>query len=104
MKRFLFLIGITVLLGSCFAGKPVYMDDWEGDYDLRKNDYCCDTVTNVKLNVTKSEVDRYRWKLFFLGSQHKDTIYGEAYYVKNKLSFFVENVDVANSLFAGPVN
>ena len=104
MKRLLFLIGITFLLDSCFTGKLVYMDEWEGDYDLRKNDYCCDTVTNVRLSVTRNQVDKYQWKLFFIGGQNKDTIYGEAYYVKNQLSFFVENVEVATSFFVRPVN
>src|SRR6187455_1943449 len=104
-KGFLSIIGVSVFFASCFSSKNlVYRDDWEGDFDLRKNDYCCDTVTDVRLKVERDEAEQYHWKLFSRTGQGNDTIYGKAYYVKNKLSFFVENVGVADHFFVRPVN
>lgn len=93
-----------ILLSSCGTSRHlVYIDDWEGSYTLREYNSCCDSSTQVKMKLTKTSANEYEWKMFFTRSS-TDTIFGKALYQKNKLKFFIINVDVANRYFENSVS
>ncbi len=91
-------------LASCSTpSKLFYNDDWEGSYTLVEYNCCGDTATKVKLNIVRTAVDNYSWRLFF-DDATADTIIGNASYNKNKLKFFVDNTEVANRYFVKNVS
>lgn len=96
-KLKLYFIGLTFLL-SCKATKnQVYIDDWQGKYDLVEHNSCCNEIKKVKLFVYKIHADSYQWKLF--NEVNKDTLAGTALYLKNKLSSYVDDVKIAQIFF-----
>lgn len=104
MRVLIFIFSIIILLNSCGISKHlVYIDDWEGNYTLRKNDNCCDTATQVKIKLMKRSPNEYDWKLFFTRAD-TDTIFGKAVYRQNKLNFYVVNADVADRFFENAVS
>lgn len=103
MKVLVFIFSFIFLLSSCGVSKHlVYIDDWQGNYTLREYNSCCDTATQVKMELTKTNTNEYDWKLFFT-KNNTDTIYGKALYQKNKLNFFVANAEVGNKYFENAI-
>lgn len=105
MRKIVLVLFSIVLVSSCSSSKKlVYLDEWEGNYVLRKFDSCCDSAMTVSMQVSRENTDRYSWKMFYSEGRKTDTIYGKALYAKKKIGFFVENADDAATLFAKPVS
>ena len=103
MRILVFIFSFIFLLNSCGVSKHlVYIDDWQGSYTLREYNSCCDTATQVKMRLMKTNPNEYDWKLFFIKND-TDTIYGKALYKKNKLNFFVVNTDIGNKYFENAI-
>ena len=104
MRSFVFIFSCMFLLTSCGLSKHlVYIDDWQGNYTMREYNSCCDSATQVKMELRKTNANEYTWKLFFTRS-NADTIYGKAIYQKNKLNFVIINTEVANRYFENAVS
>lgn len=97
----LFIIG---LLASCSVNKQLmFIDEWEGTYELKEFNSCCDSVEPVRLHLEKSSDLGYNWKLFWKDGK-ADTIYGKTLYEKKELKFFVTNNETANKYFVNKVD
>ncbi|MEO6670452.1 MAG: hypothetical protein ABIN36_13300 [Ferruginibacter sp.] len=95
----LLLVIWVLMLTSCVTKQLVYIDEWEGKYTLWEHNSCCDDQKPVMLTLLKKERDKYEWKLFFTDNTRKDTVYGVAKYIKNKLKFYLNNNAVADYFF-----
>lgn len=104
MSLKLTILVCIVLLGSCSpAKKLVYLDEWEGHYTLKRYGCCGEEPTQIRLNIVRSGVDTYEWKMFGFETSPLDTLTGKAKYERKKLKFFVSNIDVARRHFASEV-
>ena len=95
----LLLVGLVFVFTSCFTRHLVYDDEFEGKYTLWEYNSCCNDEKPIMLILTKRVREQYEWKLFFTVGTKKDTIYGEAKYIKNKLKFYISNPVIASNYF-----
>ncbi|MGF2413913.1 hypothetical protein [Ferruginibacter sp.] len=97
------LFSLLIAAGCGTTKKLIYKDDWEGKYTLIEYNCCSDTATKVKMEIARTGIDRYEWKLF-LSEREFDNISGEALYEKNKLKFYTLNQEVAAKYFVEAVS
>jgi hypothetical protein len=98
VKTILVFSFLLVIIGCGVAKKLVYKENWEGDYILIEYNCCGDTATKVKMKINKIVDEKYSWQLY-LNNNITDTIFGEAFYKKKKLKFFVSNIETATKYF-----
>lgn len=97
------LIFLSFLLSCSTSKNLVYIDDWEGQYNLWELSSCCNKKTLVVLNVERKGLNNYNWKLYNSFSTN-DTLTGLATYTNKKLNFFVNNKTTATNYFKDKLN